>query len=202
MMRQSCGVLALISAAAAFGPCSSAEAGMIPTEVTITPDAGNFRWTYGVNLTSNVQLQAGDFFTIYDFGGLVTGPGSSLNNITPPVGWTVSSSMTGQVPPGVLPTDNPGVPNLTFTYNGPTISGPGTVGDFWAISTIGTATTADFTSLTHTQASRAPESNITTTAVPVFNNIANSPEPATLAMFGLGFPVLYFGRWVRRRLAG
>jgi len=199
MMRQTWSLLTLLSALAAFGVCSGAQAGLIPTNVTITPDAGNFRWTYGVDMTTNVHLQSGDFFTIYDFGGLVTGPGNSLSNITPPAGWTVTSSMAGQNPPGISPVDNTAIPNLTFTYSGPTITGSGSIGDFWAISTNGSATTSDFTSLTHTNASGAPEANITSTAVPVLNNIANSPEPATLAMFGLGLPVFCIGRWLRRQ---
>jgi len=201
-MRQFCGVLAVIIAVAALGVCSTARAGMIPTNVTVTPDAGNFRWDYSVSLSSNVQIQTGDYFTIYDFGGLVTGPGGTLSNITPPVGWNATTSMVGQTPPGLAPIDKPDLPNLTFTYSGPTAAGPFSLGDFWAVSTMGMATTADFTSVTHTQVGRVPECNITTTSVPVAPNIANSPEPATLAMFGLGLPVLGLGRWLRRRLAG
>jgi hypothetical protein len=201
MMRRTWSLLATLSALVAFGICTHAQAGLIPTSVTIAPDGGNFRWTYGVDLTSNVHVQSGDFFTIYDFSGLVTGPGNSLSNIVPPSGWTVTSSMVGQTPPGVSPVDNASVANLTFTYSGPTITSPGSLGNFWAISTEGSSTTADFTSLTHTNAGGSPEANITTTSAPVIGAIANSPEPATLAMLGLSLPVFCVGRWLRRQLS-
>ena len=49
------------------------SAGLLPVSVSVQPEAGNFRWTYSVVLPTDMRLQAGDYFTIYDFGGYVAG---------------------------------------------------------------------------------------------------------------------------------
>ena len=51
----------------------SAQAGLLPVSVTVQPEAGNFRWTYSVVLPTNMQLQSGSYFTIYDFAGYQAG---------------------------------------------------------------------------------------------------------------------------------
>ena len=61
-------VAATVAAVAAVG---TAGAGIIPASVTVTPEAGNFRWQYSIVLPTDMKLQAGDYFTIYDFAGLV-----------------------------------------------------------------------------------------------------------------------------------
>jgi len=48
-----------------------AQAGLLPVQVSVLPESGNYRWTYAIVLPSSSQLQAGDYFTIYDFGGMV-----------------------------------------------------------------------------------------------------------------------------------
>ena len=48
-----------IVAAALAAP---AQAGIIPASVTITPESGNFRWTYSIVLPTDQKLQAGDYF--------------------------------------------------------------------------------------------------------------------------------------------
>jgi hypothetical protein len=192
--------LVVLAAAALLGLGTQAQAGLIPTNVSVTPDGSNFRWTYAVVVTTDVHVHSGDFFTIYDFGGMVTGPGGSLSNVLIPAGWSVSSAMVGATPTGTAPTDDPHIPNLTFTYNGPDIVGQTGLGNFMAISTFGDATTSAFTSITHRNVDGRSEANITSTDVPVPSNVAGTPEPATLGMFGLGLPVLGLGRWLRRRL--
>src|SRR6266540_2041828 len=126
-----------VAAAALTAP---AQAGIIPASVTITPEADNFRWTYSVVLPTDMKLQAGDYFTIYDFGGLVPGTNSQ------PADWTYSSSTSGPIPIGLNPVDNAAIDNLTWTYNGATIpSGQVGLGNFWAVSTVGDSATAAFT---------------------------------------------------------
>ena len=67
----------------------AARAGLIPNQVTVTPTSGgNYTWSYNVVVTSDVYVQPGDYFTIYDFAGAV--PGS----ITAPAGWTLSTQMS------------------------------------------------------------------------------------------------------------
>jgi hypothetical protein len=144
-------------------------------------------------------VQTGDYFTIYDFGGLVMGPGNSLSNVFAPAGWSVTSSMLGQTPSGTTPVDSSSVPNLTFTYTGPSMTGQAGLGNFWAISSFNNSGTADFTSLVQTAVGGRTEANITTTNVPVPSTVAQTPEPATWAMFGLGLPVAGVAGWLRRR---
>jgi hypothetical protein len=69
-----------------------ARAGLLPVQVTVTPEAGDFRWTYAITLPTDAQLQAGNYFTIYDFAGFIPGTGVS------PDGWTLATSNVGQTP--------------------------------------------------------------------------------------------------------
>ena len=52
------------AAAVAVATTSTASAGIIPASVSVTPEAGNFRWTYAVVLPTDMKLQSGDYFTI------------------------------------------------------------------------------------------------------------------------------------------
>lgn len=195
MLRRSWKLAALLTAVGLLFTASRADAGLIPTNVSITPDSGNFRWTYAVVVTTDVQVNPGDFFTIYDFGGMLPG------TVVAPIGWTPSVSMTTPPPSGTGPADNPGVENITFTYEGLTpIVGQQGLGNFMANSTYGDATTSDFTSITHRQVDGRPEANITATDVPVPGTPPKeTPEPASLALFGIGLPVLGMFRYLRMR---
>src|SRR5438067_13729175 len=86
---------AAVAALAVSG--SPAQAGLVPSTVTVTPEAGNFRWTYSIVLPTDMKLQAGNYFTIYDFGGLV--PGS----VQAPDGWSVGISKATTPPLGLKP---------------------------------------------------------------------------------------------------
>src|SRR5262245_17783928 len=107
----------MLALALVAGLGQSAWAGMIPAAVTVTPDGSNFRFTYSIVLPTDYTLKAGDYFTIYDFNGLVEGSNTQPSN------WTFSSSMTGPTPPHILPTDSASVPNLSWAYTGPEVSG-------------------------------------------------------------------------------
>src|SRR5262245_16779743 len=93
---------------------SSAQAGMIPVSVSVLPDDTKFRWTYGVIVTTDVKVNPGDSFTIYDFGGLL--PGS----VVAPPDWMINQSMTTTPHAGTNPSDDPGIINLSFTFTGTT----------------------------------------------------------------------------------
>jgi len=171
------------------------QAGLIPTNVSITPDGGNFRWTYAVVVTTDVKVNPGDYFTIYDFGGLV--PGSI---IAPSKDWAVSTPLLGPTPAGTAPADDPTIPNIAFTYHGAApINGQQGLGNFSAISTFGDAVSSDFTSISHRQVDGRSEANITSTNVPVPGDVQQTPEPATLAMFSFGLPMLGILRYLRLR---
>lgn len=175
------------------GISAPARAGLLPVNTSINPESGNFRWTYAIVLPSDVQIRTGDYFTIYDFAGYVPGTNNQ------PAGWNFSTHLTGTTPGGVLPTDDPTLPNLTWTYAGANQTGQSGLGNFWAVSTYSTATTSNFTARSHNATYGIPDSNITTTDVPV--NVPGPPsvpEPTTLLLAGLGLPLVGL---MRRRQA-
>src|SRR5437763_14409575 len=104
---------AAVAAVAVSG--STATAGLLPVSVTVTPEAGNFRWTYSVVLPTDMKLQAGDYFTIYDFGGFVAGS-QAVSSASPDpsdaANWKMTSTNVGPTPDRPNPQDDTTIPNL------------------------------------------------------------------------------------------
>jgi len=183
------------AAAAMLIASSSVNAGLLPTQVTVVPDSGNYRWTYAIVLPTDSQLQSGNYFTIYDFAGYV--PGSAVG---PDANWTVSTPNSGATPTVLLPQDDPNIVNLQFTYSGPTIpAGQLGLGNFAAISTFEKKAEDDFTAETYRTSDGLKDSNITTTDVPT--GVQQIPEPATMALAALGLPLLGLARLRRKVVA-
>ena len=185
----------LFAAAALAASVGSASAGMLPTAVTVTPDGGNFRWTYAVVLPTDMKLQSGDYFTIYDFGGLVPG------TVAAPAGWSFSTPNSGPTPDRLNPQDDPNSPNLSFVYNGETQVGQVGLGNFWAYSTFQDSSTSFFTATNPRFSDGLIDKNITETVVPVGTVMPPTPgvpEPTTLALAGLGLPIVGLVRRMRR----
>src|SRR5262249_19937876 len=106
--------MAVVALAAFLVGGSVARAGMIPVSVGMQADGEKFRWTYGVIVTTDVNVNPGDVFTIYDIGGYNAG------SVVTPDGWTFSGASSTPPLPGVHPNDNPNLTDLTFTYSGAT----------------------------------------------------------------------------------
>jgi hypothetical protein len=186
--------LALV-AVAALSSAETARAGLLPVRVSVTPEGEKFRWTYAIVLPTDMKLQAGDYFTIYDFGGYV--PDSN----TQPADWSYSSANLGTTPDRLNPEDSAALPNLTWTYTGtPLDAGQVGLGNFWALSDYQDATDSFFTARTHRSSDGLPDSNLTETVVPVPTAPPPPvPEPATLALAGLGLPLVGAVRLWRKK---
>ena len=114
--------------AIAFGLGFDAQA-IQPTLVEIKAEAdGTYTHIYKIKIDNNSMVTGGpdasnpDFFTIYNFGGLVE------DSAKQPAGWSFSSSMNGLTPARagrsvVSPVDIVGAPNLTWIRSGKDISG-------------------------------------------------------------------------------
>lgn len=175
---------------------SKSYAGLLPVNVSSSSEGTDFRYNYGVVLTSDSKLNNGDFFTIFDFAGLK--PMSS----TQPMGWTFSSGPTGGNPAQTVPNDDAMLPNLTWTYSGPQLSGQVGLGTFSAVSNFAPSDTrGDFASQTHSSATGSAEKNVTDTLTPLVVTTMpvdpvppGVPEPSTIALLGIGLPfaVRYF----------
>jgi hypothetical protein len=158
---------------------NSAEGNSIyaPNPPTVTPVGSNFRWDYDIVVSQGSQVDSGDGFTIYDFGGFV-----GVSGILP-TGWSLDSSQTNA--PDYLTdtratTDNPGITDLILKYTGSTtgstlINTP--LGTFSFLSTAGTRADSFFESKDHT----------------IFNDVAQADDHNTQVPVGVPVPAALWG---------
>jgi hypothetical protein len=140
-------------------------------------------------------LDSGDFFTIYDVGGI-----SGASNASAPANWTITAQLTGIDPPTIVPPDNPAILNVTFHYTGPTIMTSGSnvdlaAGQFFVITSADNFSFTGFqASQSHTQPSNVEDSVSGSITVPG----SAAPEPTTFLLLGAGLTAFGFIR--RRRI--
>jgi PEP-CTERM motif len=194
------------------------HAGLMPVSSTVTSNGGgsSFTYSYALALTQNATLQAGNYFTIYDFQGLLP------NSNTQPAGFAFSTSLVGPTPGGTTPVDNPGISNVTWTYTGSGAPvGPTNLGSFTVQSTSGVAATGTFTSLalqlagdnainTTTQAQvsvpSGSGSDCGSSGDPVVSTLGGAsgpsvPEPTSLVLLCVGLPLLGLVCYRRKQLS-
>lgn len=187
--------------AASLLAATAAHASIIPTLVDGPTSVGGGLYNYGYNATlaSDQALFTGSYFTLYDFAGF-----DSVASL--PANWSFTTANLGQTPSDVLPIDDPGILNITFTYTGPTLNfddNPAnntelTFGTFDILSTLGGLTLRDFTSqaIKNDGPARGTDvSSIGSYSAPGAGGVV--PEPASWAMLLAGFGLT--GAIMRRR---
>src|SRR5436190_23705785 len=98
MIRSTWFTRLLVAAIAAAGSATTASAGLLPVSVTINQEGTNaFRWTYAIVLPTDMKLEAGNYFTIYDFNGYLNGGEKA------PEGWEFSTKTSGPTPDHLKP---------------------------------------------------------------------------------------------------
>ena len=198
-MRKTLSLLPLLMLVISVSVASGNTITVSPTPVIA--GVGPYNWFYGVTLEGDSQINTGDFFTIFDFEGYISG-----TQQTTAAGWTGTSSLLGtcpaQDPFPVLcaVADDPSVPNLTWTRTGGTILGPGAnnpalvLGIFSAQSIFNETRNDFWTSQDQDNQNGIPNEGAGgNTNVPV----APIPEPATLLLLGSG---LAFVARMRKRV--
>jgi len=189
----------ILGTVAALAISGAAQASVIPFLDSVTPEGSNFRFSYTGQLAPDQGVRSGSQLVIVDFAGYVPGSiVSSLANVSASISNTLPSPLL--VNPGF--TDNPTIPDLVFTYNGPdfqTSGGPfGSIVNFAglsALSTLGGMGTGSFSAMAVRNNGEFPGTN-------TFNQgevgvPSAVPEPATWAMMMTGF--LGLGLMMRRK---
>ena len=186
----------LLTAFAVLLLAGTSQAGLLPVDVNVGREGTHTRFDYSVILQSDTVLRTGDYFTVYDFAGFVP------NSNTQPANFSFTTATTGKTPAHVQPSDDPSIPNLTFTYTGSdTEVGELALGSFTALSRY-TRTREDyFTGQTHRELDGHLNSNITDTLVPVPCHPPAVPEPASIVLLALGLPLALGVRAFRKARA-
>ncbi|MFN4258901.1 MAG: PEP-CTERM sorting domain-containing protein [Gemmataceae bacterium] len=208
-LRKSLCGLALLGSLCAIGYSPpAAQAGIIPTGLTVTPNGGNYTYSYTFEIQSGTTVWPGSFFIIYDFQGYVPG-----TVVLPGVGWSLDDTVSftgpityfqGSVSQTLDPFDDPSIVNLRFNFdapgNWPPLDGPLTITVAVDSTLPFTGGQASFSAFHRRTSDTLKDGNVTFIDVP--GQIQHAPEPTTLVLLGAGLPLLgAFGVYRRRKAA-
>ena len=187
-----------LAAAACLCAASGAHAAVIPILMSVTPEGSLFRYTYQGSLAGDQGLTQGSKLVIFDFAGFAGG-------LQAPTGFTPTTQLSsGLFAPGQ--TDDPGVANLVFTWNGSdfqTTGGPFATAQFdgfSALSTFDGRGLDGFASIAVTNNGAAAGTaalDAGSVGVPLAGSLAAVPEPAAWGLMIAGFGGV--GALARRR---
>ena len=184
---------------------TAANAAVIPSLSGVTTNATDFTFTYQGTLSGDAGLVSGNRLVIFDFLGYVAG---SITSPYATITATVENITTGlTMVPGSF--DDPNIPNLVFTYNGPnfqTSGGPYAPIDFNGLSArsiFGGLAADTFAAIT---TKNNPDGIPGGTGTPIFDQgfitvPGGVPEPASWAMMIVGFGMIGGGLRLRRKSA-
>ena len=192
----------VIFALLALGAANAAQADIIPSLMMGSPvQVGTlFRYDYSATLAADQQIETGNYFTIFDFGGF-----SGFGTVG--TGFTATSAFLGVTPNNVIPADSASILNATFTYNGPTLNNPPAggqgvsveLGTFQIFSTLNTPS-ALLNFVSRGVKNNGPAAGTTVSNVGFVAGPGAIPEPSVWAMLLIGFGAI--GISARRRNAG
>jgi hypothetical protein len=184
--------LALAAALVAGSVASSANAVVIFLD-SVAAEGSNFRYTYAAEFSNGEGIKNGSTLAIFDFGGYVPG---SITTASPQLTGTTPNS-SGLAAIGF--TDDASIPNLQFTYNGPTQDLAGGRYVFGsALSRFGRNALDGFSAITVKTAGVGTGTLVASqggVGVPV----GGVPEPAIWAMMIGGFGAIGFASRRRRQ---
>lgn len=180
-----------------------AQTNVTPFLNSVTGSTNNWSWTYHTELgapqefssigafplatsgfTGVKSTEYQDYFTIYDFAGFI--PDSN----TQPPNWLFQSLNVGTTPRSIFVLDDPDIPNLTWVYDGPTITGPlelsNGLGLFTAMSIYDQQTDGTFAAdaTKHDPVNSNIDGLVEQTSGSV--SVPAVPEPSTFVLFGAG----------------
>ena len=191
----------LLAVIAPLVMASAAHAAILPTLTSVTPVGPNYEWDYQGTLVGDQGLTKGSRLVIFDFTGYVAG---SIGAADPNFTATIENTSLGLIlPPGAL--DDPTLPNLVFTWNGPdfrAVGGPFADFNFAfkAISKYKQLALGLFSAVAVKNNDVGPGGPGTKTYNTGYVTVPGAvPEPATWALMIAGFGLI--GATLRRRRA-